>query len=76
MKMNMNISNVFSARNVTLFVFILFVLFLGATFNVQVGPESFEELQKPPAPIDINMTTTTNMDEEEDKDYKSISSNK
>ena len=34
--------NVFSARNVTLFVFILVVLFLGATFSVRLGPESFD----------------------------------
>ena len=42
----MNMSGVFSARNVTLIVFILVVLFLGATFQVHVGPESFEELMK------------------------------
>jgi hypothetical protein len=36
-------SNIFSARNVTLFVFILVVLFLGATFDVKLGPESFSE---------------------------------
>jgi hypothetical protein len=34
---------ILSPRNVTLFVFILVVLFLGATFNVHVGPESFVE---------------------------------
>ena len=44
--MKMNMSGVFSARNVTLIVFILVVLFLGATFQVHVGPESFEELMK------------------------------
>jgi hypothetical protein len=38
----MNISSIFSARNVSLLVFILVVLFLGATFDVKVGPESFE----------------------------------
>ena len=38
----MNILSIFSARNVTLLVFILVVLFLGATFDVKVGPESFE----------------------------------
>ena len=42
----MNFSSVFSARNITLIVFILVVLFLGATFQVHVGPESFEELMK------------------------------
>ena len=36
-------SSILSPRNVTLFVFILVVLFLGATFDVQVGPESFVE---------------------------------
>ena len=36
-------SNIFSARNVTLFVFILVVLFLGATFDVKLGPEAFLE---------------------------------
>ncbi len=35
----MNISSIFSARNLTLLLFILVVLFLGATFNV--GPETF-----------------------------------
>ena len=40
----MNISSIFSARNVSLLVFILVVLFLGATFDVKVGPESFGEL--------------------------------
>ncbi len=34
--------SIFSARNVTLFVFILVVLFLGATFSVRLGPESFD----------------------------------
>ena len=37
----MNVSNIFSARNITLFVFILIVLFLGATFDVQIKSESF-----------------------------------
>ena len=46
MRMKMNLSSVFSARNITLIVFILVVLFLGATFQVHVGPESFEELMK------------------------------
>jgi hypothetical protein len=40
----MDISSIFSARNVTLLVFILVVLFLGATFDVKVGPESFHDV--------------------------------
>ena len=44
--------SILSPRNVTLFVFILVVLFLGATFNVQVGPESF-------ALSDFNPSETT-----------------
>ena len=39
----MNISNVFSTRNISLVVFILIVLFLGTMFNVQVSHESFVE---------------------------------
>ena len=38
-----SLSSILSPRNMTLFVFILVVLFLGATFDVQVGPESFVE---------------------------------
>ena len=41
-----SLSSILSPRNVTLFVFILVVLFLGATFNVQVGPESFVDVAK------------------------------
>lgn len=40
----MNITSVFSARNLTLFAFILVVLFLGATFDTRVGHESFTEV--------------------------------
>ena len=39
----MNISSIFSGRNVTLLLFILVVLFLGSTFDVHVGPETFVE---------------------------------
>ena len=39
---SLSLSSILSPRAVTLLVFILVVLFLGATFNVQVGPESFE----------------------------------
>ena len=38
-----SLSTILSPRAITLLVFILVVLFLGATFNVQVGPESFVE---------------------------------
>lgn len=38
----MNISSIFSARNVTLVVFILVVLVLGTVFNTRVGPEGFD----------------------------------
>jgi len=37
----MNISSIFSARNVTLVVFILVVLVLGTVFNTRVGPEGY-----------------------------------
>ncbi len=52
----MNISSIFSARNVTLLVFILVVLFLGATFDVQVGPgaESFDLYSNEPTPSQKN----------------------
>lgn len=39
----MRLSSIFSARNITLFVFILVVLLLGTMFNVHVGHESFQE---------------------------------
>ena len=39
----MRVSTIFSARNITLFVFILVVLLLGTMFNVHVGHESFQE---------------------------------
>ena len=54
----MNISSIFSARNVTLLVFILVVLFLGATFDVKLGPEAFAEYSAPspnPKPIKQNV---------------------
>jgi len=38
---SLSLSSILSPRAVTLLVFILVVLFLGATFNVHVGPESF-----------------------------------
>ena len=41
--MSPSLFSILSPRSITLFVFILVVLFLGATFNVQVGPESFVE---------------------------------
>jgi hypothetical protein len=41
--MSSSLFGILSPRNVTLFVFILVVLFLGATFDVQVGPEGFKE---------------------------------
>ena len=52
--------SILSPRNVTLFVFILVVLFLGATFNVQVGPESFEDAptSKPSRPTTAPAATT------------------
>jgi len=37
----LSLSSILSPRAITLLVFILVVLFLGATFNVQIGPESF-----------------------------------
>jgi hypothetical protein len=43
----MNISSIFSARSISLLVFILVVLFLGAAFDVKVGPESFDGLEHP-----------------------------
>lgn len=43
---SLSLSSILSPRAVTLLVFILVVLFLGATFNVHVGPESFIDLSK------------------------------
>jgi predicted RND superfamily exporter protein len=34
-------ASVFSNRNIILVLFILVVLFLGAAFNVRLGPENF-----------------------------------
>jgi hypothetical protein len=53
----MQMPNVFSARNVTLFVFILVVLFLGATFNVRLGPESFVDLNELPNLVKMPVDT-------------------
>ena len=50
---------ILSPRNVSLFVFILVVLFLGATFNVHVGPESFAEYNSSPAPNNSSPAPTT-----------------
>jgi len=44
----MNISSIFSARNISLLVFILVVLFVGAAFDVKVGPESFTAVDEKP----------------------------
>ncbi len=35
-------ATIFSNRNISLLLFIIITLFLGASFNVHVGPESFE----------------------------------
>jgi len=51
----MNISSIFSARNVSLVVFILVVLFLGATFDLKVGSEPFELLEQKPYPSPQNI---------------------
>ena len=37
----MDISNVFSARAITLLVFIFVVLLMGTMFNIKLGPEPF-----------------------------------
>lgn len=42
----MNIPSVFSARTISLFVFILVVLLLDALFDVTIKPESFEEMME------------------------------
>lgn len=34
-------ATIFSNRNISLLLFIIIALFLGASFNVHVGPESF-----------------------------------
>jgi hypothetical protein len=36
-------ATIFSNRNISLLLFIIIALFLGASFNVHVGPESFAE---------------------------------
>ena len=43
--MQMNLSSIFSARNVTLVVFILVVLVLGTVFDTRVGPEGMKEVK-------------------------------
>ena len=36
-------ATIFSNRNISLLLLIIIALFLGASFNVHVGPESFED---------------------------------
>jgi hypothetical protein len=50
----MNIQNIFSARIISLVVFILVVLFLDTVFDVKVGLESFVE-----GATGMGMATTT-----------------
>ena len=50
----MSVSSVFSARNITLFVVILVALLLGSMFNVQVGPESLENMLPLPSPLPLS----------------------
>jgi len=48
----MDLSKVFSARAITLLVFIFVVLLVGTMFNVKLGPEPFTEnaeQSKPPS---------------------------
>ena len=44
----------FSARNITLFVVILVALLLGSMFDVQVGPESLENMLPLPSPLPLS----------------------
>ena len=47
-------TTIFSNRNISLMLFILIVLFLGASFNVHVGPEHFENGESMPIPTQMN----------------------
>lgn len=55
----LSLSSILSPRAITLLVFILVVLFLGATFNVQVGPESFVEGNTTTTPKPTTAAATT-----------------
>lgn len=46
----MDLSKVFSARAITLLVFIFVVLLVGTMFNVKLGPEPFTENTEPSKP--------------------------
>jgi hypothetical protein len=46
----MDLSKVFSARAITLLVFIFVVLLVGTMFNVKLGPEPFTENAEPSNP--------------------------
>ena len=50
--------SIFSARNITLFVFILIVLFLGSMFSMSVGNESFTEGSRQINPTPKAVATT------------------
>ncbi len=63
--MNMNISKIFSKRNMILVAFILVVLFLGTVVNFKVGSETFVEggpghTTTPNATTSAKPTTTPN----------------
>jgi hypothetical protein len=62
-------ATIFSNRNISLLLFIIITLFLGAAFNVHVGPESFgEDYEKneegsnmTPTPSMMKTTTSPSM---------------
>ena len=43
----MDLSKIFSARSITLLLFILVVLLLGTMFDVKLGPEPFDMIGSP-----------------------------
>lgn len=58
--MQMKLPTIFSARNVTLVVFILVVLVLGTIFNTHVGPEGMEMNSKKKEGV-VPMKTTASV---------------
>jgi hypothetical protein len=53
-------ATIFSNRNISLLLFIIIALFLGASFNVHVGPESFAEGASRSYDEEEDPTATTN----------------
>lgn len=57
----MDLSKVFSARAITLLVFIFVVLLVGTMFNVKLGPEPFTENAEPSKPPSKPLSNPLNL---------------